>query len=237
MKVLCSISARIGSKEIPKKNLREIGGKPLIAHSIETAKKSNLIDKIIVNTDSDEIAQVSRDFGAEVPFIRKKNLARDDVPLLMVTKNTMEEMIKQNYIPDIVIQLAPTCPFIKSDTIDETIRNAKRFDCSVSLKVVEHDHPYRAKLLNKDNIFKNFIDTIDVEKFQSRQDLPKLYCTSGGLYTRTTKLLKKATGLDFCFGPTPHGIVVSQIESINIDREIDFLFAEFIFDKNLHSAD
>lgn len=228
MKVLCSISARIGSKEIPKKNIRDLNGKPLISYAIAAALESNLIDKVIVNTDSEEIAIVSRNYGAEVPFIRNANLADDRTPLLMVTKNTMEKMIEIGYEPDIVIQLSPTCPFIRTETINESIILAKKNMCALTVKKIEHEHPYRAKEVDNKNNIRPFIKDINVEKFQSRQELPLLYCTSGAIYTRTKKLLSMATEKDFCLGPSPKGIITDDKESINIDREIDFKFSEFL---------
>ena len=85
-----------------------------------------------------------------------------------------------------------------------------------------------SKILNKDNSFEPFIKNINVEKFISRQDLPTLFCTSGSVYARSYNLLSKFTGKDFCLGEKPCGVLVSDIESINIDRKIDFEFAQFI---------
>tara|TARA_B100001059_G_scaffold236750_2_gene289746 strand:+ start:12904 stop:13617 length:714 start_codon:yes stop_codon:yes gene_type:complete len=234
MKVLCSIAARSGSKGIINKNLKKIGNHPLIAYTIKIALSSRLINKVVVNTDSKKIANIAKKYGADVPFIRKPNLADDKTPLLMVTKDTLINMenLKQNY--DIVIQLAATCPFISKKNLEESIHLANKYDCCVSLKRIEHDHPYRAKkIYGSNNRFESFIKNINVEKFQSRQDLPELFTTSGGIYTRKSKLLKTATEKDFCFGKSPVGIILNDIESINIDRKIDLEFAKFIQEKKL----
>ncbi len=233
MKVICSISARIGSKEIPKKNIRLLNGKPLITYAIKAALNSKLINKVIVNTDSKDIAVIGKEHGAEVPFIRNPNLADDKTPLLMVTKNTMEQMVQIGYEPDIIIQLSPTCPFIKTETIDESIILAKEYMCALTVKKIEHEHPYRAKILDNKKNIKPFIKDVDVEKFQSRQDLPLLYCTSGAIYTRTKELLSTASEHNFCLGPNPRGIILNDVESINIDREIDFKFSEFLMNENI----
>ena len=230
-RVVCSIAARGGSKGIPGKNLKLLGNKPLIAHTIQAAVKSGRVDRVVVNTESPEIADVAKKYGAEVPFLREPELADDYTPLLMVTKETMLQLDKLGYEADVVIQLAATCPFTTPETIDCSVELALQHQCAVALKRIEHEHPYRAKIVHGDGSFSSFITDIDVESFQSRQDLPKLYCTSGSVYTRTRDLLKTATEKNFCFGPKPAAIILSDEEAINIDRPIDFSFAEFILSK------
>ena len=107
-------------------------------------------------------------------------------------------------------------------------------NCAVTLKRIEHEHPYRAKRLNvKSKKFNSFIKNVNVEKFMSRQDLPELYCTSGAIYGRSYDLLQtfNSKKKSFCFGKSPYGVVVDDIEAINIDRPIDFDFADFIAKK------
>ena len=98
-----------------------------------------------------------------------------------------------NFQPDYILQIAPTCPFIKNDTVKKVIKNlvSEKSNCVVTLKRIEHEHPYRAKRLNpKTRIFNQFLKNINVEKFMSRQDLPTLFCTSGAIYGRSFKLFK-----------------------------------------------
>ena len=127
------------------------------------------------------------------------------------------------------MQIAPTCPFIKKSTYEKILKLLKKGnDCVVTLKRIEHEHPYRAKELNKfSKNFKSFIKHLNVEKFISRQDLPTLYCTSGGIYARKFSLLKKFNEKDFNL-ENPKGVVVDDIEAINIDRQIDFDFANLV---------
>ena len=122
-------------------------------------------------------------------------------------------------------------------TADEIIRKLedKNVNCVVTLKRIEHEHPYRAKILNKKNsIFKSFIKNINVEKFMSRQDLPEMYCTSGAIYAREYKLLQtyNPKKISFCLGKNPIGIVLGDKESVNIDRPIDLEFAKFLSNKD-----
>lgn len=233
-KVICSISARGGSKGVPGKNLKIIGGNPLITYAIKAALHSKYIDKVIVSTDADDITEVAKENGAEV-IMRPKNLANDQAPLLDSTKYTMTAMDKKGFRADIIVQLSPTCPFIGTDQIDRSIEmvSGDQCECAVSLKKIQHEHPYRARILMNDDYFKNYENEIDVEakQFHSRQDLPDLYCTNGGLYTRLRHLLEEYTGADFAMGKHRKGIIMNDIQSVNIDEMIDFQFADFLMEK------
>lgn len=229
---LAVIAARGGSKGVPGKNLRLLGGRPLISYMIEAARKAKLIDRVIVSTEDDKIAGIAREWGAEVPFQRPKELADDHTPLIAVAKHCMEKMDQLGYRADIVIQLSPTCPFISERRIDESVQLVLNgADSAASLKKIEHEHPYRARRVDQEGNFTYFITHIDVERFQSRQDLPELYCTSGAIYTRRRRLLENWSGYDFALGKVARAIILDEIEGINIDRPIDFLFAEFIMSR------
>ena len=135
---------------------------------------------------------------------------------------------KLNNIPLIAYSLK-TLTKIKS--LDQIIVSSDS-DSVVTLKRIEHEHPYRAKEFNiKNKRFKSFIKNINVEKFISRQELPTLYCTSGAVYARTINLLRKFNEKDFNLGKKPIGVIVDDIEAINIDRQIDFDLANLISKK------
>lgn len=233
MKILAIVSARGGSKGIPRKNLKSLGGKPLISYMLGKALSIDLIDKVICSTDDKEIAHVAKSLGAEVPELRPVDLADDNIPLIAATQYAMKQMDKEGFCADIIVQLAPTGPFVKREHIEEAIGYVKKgvCDCAVSLKQIEHEHPYRARKLLKDNYFENFIQDINVEAIHSRQDLPKLYCTSGSVYVRKRHLLENYDGSDFALGKKRKGVVLDDIESTNIDNLIDFKFAEFLIEK------
>jgi CMP-N,N'-diacetyllegionaminic acid synthase len=226
------VSARGGSKGIPKKNIKLLGSKPLIIYSLELLSNIKLINKIIVSTESNKIKNIVKKYfpSLEVMY-RPKNLAQDKTPLTSVVKYVSEYLARRGEYYNFVLQVAPTCPFIKKKTVEEIINvlKSKKSDCAVTLKRIEHEHPYRAKILNKkSNIFKSFLNNINVESFISRQDLPELYCTSGAIYGRTYSLLKTFNGKDFCLGKKPYGIIVDDLEAVNIDRSIDFEFANYL---------
>lgn len=237
MKVLAIISARGGSKGVPRKNVLNFGGIPLIAHMFLKAKKCPEIDKVVCSTDDSEIGSIAKDYGVDLPFQRPKELSGDRVPLITVTKHAMLAMDDLGYKADIIVQLSPTCPFIKIENISKSIQYLieKDCECAVSLKRIEHEHPYRARKLLKNDYFENFIQNIDVEnkQYHSRQDLPLLYCTSGAIYTRKRELLEKYDEQDFAMGKLRKGIILDDIESINIDRMIDFQFAKYLLTQNL----
>ena len=237
MRVLAIISARGGSKGVPRKNVREFAGIPLIAHMFLKAKNCPEIDKVVCSTDDDEIAAIANNYGIDVPFKRPKELSGDRVPLVTTTKHAMLAMDELGYKGDIIVQLSPTCPFIKIENISKSIQYVSKKDCecAVSLKRIEHEHPYRARRVLENNYFENFIQNINVEgkQYHSRQDLPLLFSTSGAIYTRKRHLLEKYDEQDFAMGKLRKGIIMDDIESINIDRMIDFQFAKYLLTQNL----
>jgi CMP-N,N'-diacetyllegionaminic acid synthase len=233
-KIVAVVSARAGSKGIPNKNIKLLNGKPLILYSLKSLLKVKEIDRVVLSSDSEKILNIAKKFSKKIQLMKRpKNLAVDKTPLTSVVKYTAIELAKNGYEADFILQIAPTCPFIKINTVKHIIKLLKKGnECVVTLKKIEHEHPYRAKILNEKNFeFKSFIRNINVEKFISRQDLPTLYCTSGAIYARSFQLLKKFSEKDFNLGTKPIGVVVDDIEAVNIDRHIDFDFAELISKK------
>jgi len=235
-KVIAVVAARGGSKGIKNKNLRLIKGKPLVYYCIQNLIKSNSIDKICLSTDSKKIETTVKKYFPHILFDKRpKKYSTDKTPLISVPMYVCKKLNKKGVFYDFVLQVAPTCPFVKPKTISKIVKllKSKKSDCVVTLKKIEHEHPYRAKVLNKKNFtFKPLIRNINVEKFISRQDLPELFCTSGAIYGRSNKLICSYNEKDFCFGKNPIGVPVDDIESINIDRMVDFYFANYIASEN-----
>ena len=122
MKILALIPARGGSKGIPRKNIVNLCGKPLIAYSIEQALASKWINRVIVSTDDEEIVAISRQYGAEVPFMRPEEFAQDLSPDIDVFRHALQWLeTNEGYIPDIVLNHRPVCPIRKVETIDRAI--------------------------------------------------------------------------------------------------------------------
>ncbi len=231
-KVLAVVAARGGSKGIKNKNLRKINGIPLLLYSIQSLLKSGCIDFICVSTDSKKIKNIVKKKYPKIYIDnRPKKYAGDKVPLTSVPHYICKKFNYEGNFYDYVLQVAPTCPFIKISTIQKIVKmlKSKKSDCVVTIKRIEHEHPYRAKKFDKkDSSIKHFLRNINVEKFISRQDLPTLYCTSGAIYGRSNKLISSFNGKDFCLGKKPKGVIVDDIESINIDRKIDLDFAKYL---------
>lgn len=122
--VLAIIPARGGSKGLPQKNIRDLCGKPLIAYSIEVALKSKLIDRVVVSTEDEEIAEISKSFGAEIPFLRPMEMARDNSSIAEAINYTIQRLRKDGYFPDILAYMYPTHPFRTVKLIDFLVKKA-----------------------------------------------------------------------------------------------------------------
>ena len=129
--IITIIPARGGSKSIPKKNIKELGGKPLIAYPIKYAKSINIINKVVVSTDSEEIANIAKKYGAEIPFMRPVELAEDETPTLPVLQHCIDFLEKnENYKPDFIILLCSTSPFLKKERVIEAINLLNEKECN-----------------------------------------------------------------------------------------------------------
>jgi N-acylneuraminate cytidylyltransferase/CMP-N,N'-diacetyllegionaminic acid synthase len=232
-KVLAIVPARGGSKEVPKKNIRMLAGKPLIAYTIQEAKKSRYIDRVIVSTDGGEIAEVSKRYGAEVPFLRPKELAKDTSSSLSVILHALEYMEKEEgYFSDIIVFLPPTTPFRKVEHIDEGVEKIKEADAVVGVCKVR-EHPYFVFSKNK-GFLVPYIKIKD--RPLRRQDLPELYVINSSLsiakreYYNTVKEQDPVAPI---FKGRVKGVFMDEMSSIDIDSEFDFLLAEFVISSDL----
>ena len=221
MSVLLVIPARGGSKGIPRKNLCKIRNRPLIGYAIENALAAKMIDWAIVSTEDPEIAEVARGLGVETPFIRPNELAQDDVSLIPVLQHAARATNTLGRCADVVVSLQPTAPLLRSRTIDAAVRILVRTGCDsvVSLRKVVHNHPYRVQWLRKSGRLVPFYE--EGEQHLQKQDLPRIYSLSGGLYVRKREVLEKWSGRDFCLGQERRGIVISEREALNIDTQQD----------------
>ena len=228
MKILAIIPARGGSKSVPRKNITEIGGKPLIALTIEEALKSNKVDEIVVTTDDEEIADIARRFGASVPFMRPKELAADTAETAPTVLHCLGEMETcKNVEYDAVLLLQPTTPFRKIQHIDEAIMMMENETCDsvVSVVSVGANHPFRMKRM----VGKRLINYLDqgFEDMRPRQSLPPVYIRNGAIYLTSRKTLVEMGTL---VGPHCLGFEMSAEDSINIDDPLDLQLARLYMD-------
>lgn len=226
MNTVAIIHARGGSKRIPLKNIKLLNGKPLVAYIIEAAVSAKTVDRVIVSTDHPEIIRVSKEYGAEVPFIRPDDIS-EDVPSEYVTQHAvtyLEE--KADYPVRIAVTMQPTTPFCTPDDIDgcvETLRTTNA-DCCLSACEI-HEHPQWMFSIDSDGNARHFLDMEMAGEIGVSQTLPKLYIPNGGIYaTRKESLFR----YDSIFGKKIRLWIMSRERSIDIDEPIDFMYAEFM---------
>ncbi|MFA5998233.1 MAG: acylneuraminate cytidylyltransferase family protein [Candidatus Paceibacterota bacterium] len=228
-KILGVITARGGSKGLPGKNIKLLNGKPLIVYTIEAARESRLITDLIVSTDSEEIAGICREHGAEVPFIQPAELATDTsghLEVMQYATKFMEEQKSTAY--DYVVIFQPTSPFRTVDDIDKTIEKIieHNADSAFSMCAVEpSQHPIKVKKMEGDTVLPYCMEEMIGTH---RQDFPKAYKRSGAVYVTGRDILMKENKL---FGDFIVGHIVPAERSIDIDTEYDWVLAEYKYKK------
>ena len=227
-KILALIPARGESKGIPRKNIRPLCGKPLIAWTIEQAKMSRCIDDVVVSTDNKYIAEVSEKWGAVVPFLRPKELATDKAAGMDVVLHALEWFEKADNPYDVVVLLQPTSPLRTFKDIDNAIKLlfAKRGKAVISVSRV-NKHPYWMNTLPGNRSMEKFLRKGITNT--NRQDLPEYFSLNGAIFAGEWVFLKRRKTF---FGKGTFAYIMPTERSIDIDGEIDFLFAENLI-KNL----
>jgi CMP-N,N'-diacetyllegionaminic acid synthase len=226
-KILAVIPARGGSKGLPGKNIRLLVGLPLIAHSIALARMCPEITRTIVSTDSEEIATVARHYGADAPFMRPPELARDDTPMWPVLRHALqsiEQIEKDRY--DFLILLDPTSPGrLPTDVIDALARIRAIPDAAGIIAVSQPEfNPIWHCVFERDGWMTDLIQ--DAQQFSRRQDVPKVYRINGSLYIwRTDFVRQEAKGWR-----QAHNVIFEMPEAraIHIDDETEFKKIELL---------
>jgi len=229
MEVLAIIPARGGSKGIKRKNLVDFLGKPLVAHSIEHALGCPNITRTIVSTDDDEIAGVSRSFGAEVPFIRPPELAQDDVLDWPVFVHALEFLAKkENYSPEIIVHLRPTTPYRKPEWIAEAVALLLEHPKAHSVRSVSapEKHPYRMFKIDAEGYLEPIMKHEHPEPYLlRRQDLPKVYYYNCVIdVTRPSTIFKRKSMTGNRIVP----YVQNPEQVFDIDSSRDLVVAQFL---------
>lgn len=223
--VLAIIPARGGSKGVPNKNIKFLNGKPLLAYTIECAKASKLISDIVVSTDSNEIANISLEYGVEVPNLRPTQLSHDTALTIDVISYEVNRLrsLGNNY--EYVLLLQPTSPLRTYNHVDNAIKKllSTNYDTLISVTDVGGHHPLRMKSIHND-ILTNYIDT-GIEDMRPRNSLPKVYIRNGAIYLKKTVTLLE----DHSFGSVNTlPFVMDDFASINIDTPLDFALSEVL---------
>ncbi len=182
-KILAVITARGGSKGLPNKNIKMLLDKPLIAWTIESAQHCPYIDRIIISTDSKEIAQISEEYNQTVPFLRPAHLALDTTPSVDVVEELIQRLEMQNEFYDYILLLQPTSPLRKKEDLSKAIEqalNKPESDALISLGEVHSAHPDFLKKINNDNKLEPYIE--NVKQVSQRQAAGKAYFSYGYIY-------------------------------------------------------
>ena len=220
---LSIIPARGGSKRLPRKNVLDLAGKPLIAWSIEAGLQSKYIDKVIVTSDVDEILAISKEFGSET-IKRPEELASDTATSFAAIKHTIENIDRFDYI----VLLQPTSPLRMAQQIDEAIKllESKKADAVVSVCEMDHN-PLWSNILPDDGNMNSFIR--DEVKNKRSQDLKKYYRLNGAIYIcKTDKLLDEKS---FFIKDNIFAYYMDRKSSVDIDEQIDFKLAECLINE------
>lgn len=232
MEILGLIPARAGSKRIKNKNIKLLGGKPLIAYTIEAALKSKLLNKVIVSTDSKKIATISKKCGAEVPFLRPKKISTANSTEFEFHLHALEWLkVHENYTPDIIVNLYPTTPFRKTATIDSAIElflHYPEVDSLRSIKICT-EHPYKMWVFKNTTYINPFVKTENISEHTSSYHLlPQIYIQNASIYIVRKEVVYKFKNT---VGNNVLGFVMNDLESLDINNPLDLQNAETLVER------
>ena len=223
------IVGRSGSKGLKNKNIKNFNGKPLVYWSIKSAKKSKLLSKIIINSDSDKIIAIAKKNKIEVPFKRPKKLAKDSTLIFQVIKHTIEHYIKKNIYFKNIVLIEPTSPIRHSGEIDKILRFVMKNNIKslVTVGKVDNQHPNFLFKLSKNNFLQTLSSFSLISK--RRQEVNNnFFFPNGNLYVSNTKIyLKKKT----FYHKSTKGWLSKKYQNIEIDDLEDFIIIKELFKK------
>lgn len=219
-RVLALIPARGGSKGIPGKNIKKMAGKPLIAYSIEAALGCREIDRVIVSTDSEEIARAAIQYGAEVPFLRPAHLATDTAKTIDAVLYTLDKLRQEGDAYDWLVLLQPTSPLRTTEDISGAIRLALESASDVVAVSEVRDSPILIRRCGSDGMLSPLLEQGSTVR---RQDMPMYYRINGSVYVNQICNLNEQTS----FNDNPMGYIMPKSRGIDIDEPEDFMMSEY----------
>jgi CMP-N,N'-diacetyllegionaminic acid synthase len=225
MNILGVIPARGGSKGIPKKNTRVLGGRPLIGWACLAGKRSQMLSRLVCSTDSPEIAEACRAHGVEAPFLRPYELASDEALVIDVLLHALRAMDPQGDKYHYVCLLQATSPFVTADLIDEAISLAIAQDADTVITGVKcgQEHPSTMFTMGQDKAVRWLLP--DKMRMARRQDLPPVLIRRGSVYVFRASMLRDAHTL---YGERTFAVETDEASAITIDTELDFKLAELL---------
>ncbi len=222
MNVIAVITARGGSRGLPRKNVLPLAGKPLIAHSIAVAKQAHRVKRVILSTDDEEIMAVGREYGAEVPFVRPPELSTADAAHIDVMLHVVSWLEEYGDLPDAVLLLQPTTPLRSPADLDGAIELMESTGCPAVVGVSPAEsHPYLTYKVDGKGELIGFID--HGLRYPRRQDLPPAYTLNGALYLNRCTSLRETQMFQ---PPGAFGWIMPPERSVDIDTLEDFAHAE-----------
>lgn len=224
--VLCTICARGGSKGVKNKNIKELNGKPLIVHTIEQAKASQLFEHIVISTDSDDIANVAKQYGAEVFFKRSAEIAHDTAGKLDVIKDAFirsEEYYSRTF--DYLIDLDATAPLRSVEDIINSFKQFKENDNDNLITAMPSRRSPYFNLVEQDEDGKIYLSKKLDSAIVRRQDAPRSYDMNASIYIWKREIILNKSSI---FLENTGLYVMPEERSIDIDNELDFKFVEFL---------
>jgi len=231
--VLALIPARGGSKSIPRKNIQPLSGFPLIAYSIAAGLAADTVSRVVVSTDDREIAAISKDFGAETPFLRPAEFSSDETPDLPVFQHALQWFSKnENYKPEIVVQLRPTSPFRRVWHIDQAVYRLLEFPGADAIRTVciPFQNPYKMWRVRPEGTMQPVLESQFPEPYNMpRQLLPEIYWQTGyvdAAWADTIVVKESMTGDRIL------PLIIDSSEWIDIDSPDDWRRAERLFENN-----
>jgi N-acylneuraminate cytidylyltransferase len=231
MKTVAFIFARSGSKGLPNKNINLLAGKPLIAYSIEQALATKRIERVIVSTDSNEIAKVALDFGAEVPFLRPYKLATDESPEWLSWRHGLEYLrTSTGSLPQVMVSLPPTAPLRNNQDIENCLNEFEKGDSDVVIAVTDaHRNPYFNMVKTNIDGSVSLVNNMKT-RISRRQEAPKLYDVTTICYVANPEFVLNHNSI---FEGKVKSVYIPIERSIDIDSLLDFQIAEFLKSKEI----
>ena len=225
VKNIAIIPARSGSKGLKDKNIKMLKGKPLLAYTVEAALKSGAFDCVHVSTDSESYAEIAREYGADVPFLRDAELASDTAGTWDTVRAVVRKYQELGKEFDIVTLLQPTSPLRDAADIQNAISIFEEKEADSVVSVCEVDHsPKICNTLGENESMEDFINTKTVGR---RQDLGVFYRINGAIYIQKMDVLMEGKNL---YGPKSYAYVMDKVHSVDIDDAFDFMVAEAAMD-------
>jgi N-acylneuraminate cytidylyltransferase len=219
------IFARGGSKGVPGKNVKPLGGLPLIGHAIRTGQESGMLDRIIVSTDDTQIARIARDLGAEAPFKRPEELAQDTSPEWLAWQHAVDQM--DDF--DTFVSLPCTSPMRNGEDVRNCIELFERGGCDVVVTAREAERHPSFNMVTIDENGYAAIALPPKEHITRRQDAPAVFDLTTVCYVSTPGFIRRHSGV---FQGRVKAAIIPAERALDIDTELDFAFAEFMMERN-----